>query len=156
VIDDPEVRRQVQEVARRYDRDLVADRSMDTEAQVLEIISELAIAPEVAQVSVKEVTEQFIHRHGEDYERKITPKWIGTMIRRRLGLKPQKRDGVFILPVPELAKLDGLRERYGFGDAPVPVKDIVDVVDVPPEDLPENTKPSNEATLPADVSWQRP
>ena len=128
VIDDSEVRRQVQEVARRYDRELVADRAMDTEAQILEIIAELATSPDVPQVSIKEVTEQFGLRHAEDYQRKITPKWVGTLMRRRLGLKPQKRDGVFIVPVPELAKLDELRKRYGLtATEPGDVRDVVDV-----------------------------
>jgi len=113
VIDDPTTRNEIRGVARRYDRDSLAERSMDPEAQVVEIISELASSPDVPRVSVKEITELFIARHGEDYERKITPKWIGTLIRRRLNLKPVKREGLSVLPVPELAKLAHLRERYG-------------------------------------------
>ena len=34
---------------------------------------------------MKEVTARFSERYAEDYERKVTTKWIGTIIRRRSG-----------------------------------------------------------------------
>lgn len=89
---------------------------METEAHVLEIVCELATSPDEPRVSIAEITHRFSERHGEDYERKITPKWIGTMVRRRLGLKAQKREGVFVIPFPELAKLPRPRERYGLDE----------------------------------------
>jgi hypothetical protein len=113
VIDDAETKRDLQDVARRYHREIVAERAMDTEAQVLEVISELAGLPDSPRVSVGDVTHVFTERHGEDYDRKVTAKWIGMIIRRRLGLRPQKSHGAFIIPPEELARLPLLRERYG-------------------------------------------
>ena len=52
-------------------------------------------------------------RYGEDYERKITPKWIGWIIRRRLKLATEKRHGTFVIGASEGPKLDRLYERYG-------------------------------------------
>ena len=115
VIEDAATRAELRAIARRYHQELVTDRSMETEAQVLEIVDELAAAPDEPRVTVKEVTARFGERYAEDYERKVTTKWIGTIIRRRLGLKAEKRQGTFVIPVPELGKLPRLREKYGLG-----------------------------------------
>lgn len=133
VIDDPDTRRELQDVARHYHREIVSERAMDTEAQVLEVISELAGGPDVPRVSVGDVTRLFTERHGEDYERKVTSKWIGTIIRRRLGLRPHKSHGTFVISPEDLARLPVLRERYGVAEdeSDGGRVDIGDVGDVP-------------------------
>jgi hypothetical protein len=73
----------------------------------------LSIAQEVNPLSVKKITEWFVDRHGEDYERKITAKWIGNIIRKKLSLKTQKSRGVFVIPHSEEPKLARLYEKYG-------------------------------------------
>jgi hypothetical protein len=55
----------------------------------------------------------FAARHEEEYDKKITPKWIGGVIRKRLHLKSQKSHGVFVIAPSERPKLDRLYERYG-------------------------------------------
>lgn len=131
IIDDAETRRDLQDVARRYHREIVSERAMDTEAQVLEVISELAGSPDASRISVGDVTRLFTERHGEDYDRKVTSRWIGVIIRRRLGLRAQKSHGTFVIPPEELARLPLLRERYGL-DAVEDVRrpDRVDMGDV--------------------------
>lgn len=77
VIDDPGARRDLQDLARCYNREMIADRGMDMEAQVLEIIRDLLASPFAARLSVKEIASWFVDRHGEEYDRKVTAKWIG-------------------------------------------------------------------------------
>ena len=49
-----------------------------------------------------------------DYERKITSKWIGTVIRKKLGLKPQKtRDGYVIPAIPDYLSTLGIHLIQG-------------------------------------------
>lgn len=112
IIEDAKAREDLRELARKYHRDLIADRGMDMEAQVLEIIRDM-IATGEARLSVKDITSWFTDRHGEDYERKITAKWIGNVLRKKLSLKTQKSHGVFVIPPSEEPKLDRLYERYG-------------------------------------------
>ncbi len=114
VVDDATTRAELRDLARRYHRELVTDRGMEMEAQVLEIVNELALAGE-SGISIKDITQAFIARHAEDYERKITTKWIGTIVRRRLGLRAAKVHGVFTIGAGELQKLPRLREKYGLG-----------------------------------------
>lgn len=112
VIKEPQAREALCNLARTYHSELVADRGMDTEAQVLEVVRDLLAESSDGVVSVKEITNTFVDRNAGDYERKITPKWIGNIIRRNLQLKTHKSNGVFVLS-PAMPKLAMLLEKYG-------------------------------------------
>src|SRR5206468_12905997 len=103
-------RADLRELARRYNREIIADRGMDTEAQILEVIRDILVSPFETRLSVKDITSWFIDRHGEEYERKVTTKWIGGVIRKKLGLRTQKSHGSFVIPHAEVDKLQGLFE----------------------------------------------
>jgi len=122
IVEDEHTRNDLRELARRYNRELIVERGMDIEAQILEIIRDLLSSGE-SRPSIKDITNWFIDRYGADYERKITAKWIGGVIRKRLNLKPQKSNGVFIISLSEKPKLERLYERYGLNpkDANEPI-----------------------------------
>ena len=92
----------------------MTERGMDMEAQILEIIRDLLASGE-GKPSVKDITNWFMDKHGDDYERKVTAKWVGGIIRKRLNLKTQKSHGVFVIPPSEQPKLARLYEKYGIG-----------------------------------------
>jgi hypothetical protein len=115
IIEDQTARHDLQSLARSINRELVADRGMETEAQLLEVIRHLAARADKS-LSVKDITASFIERHAEDYERKITPKWIGGMLRRKLQLRTQKREGNFVIADSQKSKLRCLYEKYGLTD----------------------------------------
>jgi hypothetical protein len=113
IVSDDAVREELRDVLWQYHQDLRADRSMEVEAQTLEVIRELLATSSQPSVSIKAVTAQFCRRHGRDYER-ITPKWIGTIIRKRLHLRTHKSSGgIFVISPEELQKLPRLYEKYG-------------------------------------------
>ena len=74
----------------------------------------------VAGLSIKEIASWFAERHGEEYDRKISARWIGYRIRRGLGLKTQKSHGIYVIPRSEDPKLPRLFGRYGIDLAAVP------------------------------------
>src|SRR5258707_262170 len=52
---------------------ILADRGMDMEAQILEIIRDMLSSPYSEQrLPLKDITSWFVDRHGMDYERKVT------------------------------------------------------------------------------------
>ena len=117
IIEDPKARDNLLELARRYNRELVSDRGMETEAQLLEVIRDLAESAPAGRLTVKEIAGLFADRHGDDYERKVTAKWVGSLIRKKLGLKPWKSSGAFVISTSESPKLDHLYEKYGIETA---------------------------------------
>ena len=113
VIEDAEARKALHDVAREYHKELVADRGMDLEAEVLEVVQDLRESPYANGISIKEIAERVSERFGDDFERKVTPHWIGHVIRRRLGLKTEKRHGIYVIAATEGPKLTRLLEKYG-------------------------------------------
>lgn len=111
VISDPKVAEGVVALAERYQRELVADRGLAVEAAVLEAIHRLV--GEGKPLAVKDITAAFLEEHGEDFGGKATPRWVGNIIRKRLGLRPVKSNGTYVIPAGELPKLERLFERYG-------------------------------------------
>lgn len=126
VIKDPKTREVVRQVARAYHEELVADRGLDTEAHVLEIIHDLKESPYTEALSVKEIAELFRARYEDDYERKITPHWVGYLLRRKLGLKTEKRHGIYIIGPSEGPKLERLFEKYGINRPTAATGDLGD------------------------------
>ncbi len=107
------VKTELRELARQYNREIIAERGMDAEAHILEIIRDMVASDDRATLSVKEITSWFVDRHGEEYERKITPKWIGGLIRRRLQLFTHKSNGVYVISHLEEPRLRRLYQKYG-------------------------------------------
>jgi hypothetical protein len=138
VINDPEAQKAVLQVAREYHSELLADRGFDIEAQILEIILEVWNRPDNPTLSVKDITRLVTERHGDEFTRKVTPHWIGYVIRRKLGLKTERHGGGYIIAGSEGTKLARLGEKYGILDQPTPEKDSVNSVNfnlplAPPE-----------------------
>src|SRR2546422_4470559 len=84
LVHDDRVRAELQDLARRYHSDLVAERGMDTEAQILEIVREML--SQGAPLAVKDISDWFADRHGDEYERKVPAKWSGWITTKRLTL----------------------------------------------------------------------
>jgi hypothetical protein len=76
-------REELRALARRYHGEMVNERGMD------------------------------VDRHGDEYERKLTTKWIGNVIRRKRQLRPVRASSGYVIPPEELPKVDRLYERYG-------------------------------------------
>lgn len=113
IIEDEKARNDLQGLAREYNREIISDRGMEMEAQILEIIRDMLSSRFIDRLSIKEITSWFSDRHGMDYEKKITTKWIGNIIRKKLSLKTQKSNGLYVIPLTEVPKLHRLFERYG-------------------------------------------
>src|SRR5438128_6557429 len=105
VIEDTGAREALRQVAREYHKELVDDRGMDMEAEDLEIIRELQGLDDGAGIAIKEIASRFIEQHGEDFERKVTPHWIGHIVRRKLGLKTERTKAGYVLAPAETATL---------------------------------------------------
>src|SRR5581483_9823569 len=96
-----------------YNEELADERRESAEAQVLDVIRSFVEKGPDVRLGIRDITSEFVARHGNEYERRVTPRWIGSIIRRRLGLRPSRSTGIFTLGPEEVAKLAALYERYG-------------------------------------------
>ena len=121
IIDDSATVADLKAVMREYHRQHLSDKGMDTEGQLLEVIASLREKEEV--VSIGEIAEQFRKKHEDDYVRKVTAKWIGGLIRRKLHLRTERSREGYVIPASENPKVERLMERFGLREErsePVP------------------------------------
>lgn len=111
-----ELRAELRAVARELNAELIEDRGLDVEADILAVIQTLFEAPDKRGVSIKDIATELQKRNGGDYDRNITSKWVGGIVRRRLQIKAQKSNGVYIIPVAQRPKLERLFVKYGLRD----------------------------------------
>ena len=109
----PDDIKELRQNARKSSARLKADRNASMDAQVLTVIGCLVEKFSKGQVSVKDISELFMRAYAADYERPITNRWLGYVIRRKLNLVTHKSHGNFIIPATEQPKLKTLFERYG-------------------------------------------
>ncbi|HEY3287029.1 MAG TPA: hypothetical protein VGJ96_07910 [Gemmatimonadaceae bacterium] len=108
---DPNAKARLYQLAVKTSGTLQSDRGTTTEAQLLDIISELR--RDSAPLGIKDIAERFSARFGADAHRSVTPRWIGFQLRSRLSLLTVKSHGTFVVPDSESEKLRRLFVRYG-------------------------------------------
>lgn len=113
VINDASERAKVVTVVGRLNEDLFDERADGAEAQVLAVIRELVAKGPNARLAIQDITRLFLARYGDQYERRVTPRWVGSLVRRRLGLRPSRSTGIFTLRPEDVARLASLYTRYG-------------------------------------------
>ena len=65
------------------------------------------------QIAVGDVANAFRRRHGPEYDRPITARYVGSILRNRLHLNPVKRHGAYVLDPGLRSRVVALGERYG-------------------------------------------
>ena len=91
---------------------MIASRSFELETQLLEVIRDL-LDSNAGAISIKAITSLFLERHGDQYDYKITHRWIGGILRRKLHLQPQKGHSTYVIPVSEFPHLGVLFGKFG-------------------------------------------
>jgi hypothetical protein len=112
IVDDEAFRNELASVARDLQASLIASRGFELEMQLLEIICDLHNSNPGA-IPIKAITSLFMERHGDQYDYKITHRWIGGILRRKLHLLPQKGHSTYVIPISELPHLDVLFTKFG-------------------------------------------
>ncbi len=116
IIEDVKLREEIRASVQSLDQSLYAERSQSTEAGVLDVLYELCDETDGPTISIAAVTEAFTKKFAGEYERPITNRFIGGIVRNKLRLMTYKSHGVYALPLTEKPKIDELCIRYGVLD----------------------------------------
>lgn len=87
------------------------DAGHDIEVHVLSVIKRIEEKAELP-ISISEITKLFIKLFENEYDRKITHRFIGSIIRKKLRLRTRKCNGIYILSENQKEKLSHLYEKY--------------------------------------------
>ena len=113
VIPSEEHRHIVREAVAEIQEKQKARRSASVEAEVLEVVADLLADEAGGEVRLSDITALFVLRYGKDYERPITNRYVGEIVRSKLHIFSYKKRGVYVIPVSEREKVKVLAARYG-------------------------------------------
>lgn len=111
LVADAKIRARIIEVAKIHGDQLRMDRGFMAEADVLRAIKE-CYSDSHNSVSISQITKFFSEKFGHQYDQRITPKWIGIIIRKKLRLSTRKSNGVYILSENQKMKIKRLYQKY--------------------------------------------
>jgi len=127
IVDAEDARNSILDAAALAHGALVAERGLSTEAQLLEVVRALANSSEAA-LPIGAIADRFRTLHAAEYDHPITPRWIGSLLRRRLHLSPYKSNGHYVLSAANSTRLSALYRRYGIESdtdiSPDPIENI--------------------------------
>ena len=92
----------------------VADKNWLTQKRVLSAARKLLVDAS-APLTVGAVAKQFDTDWRNEYGVEVTHRWVGSVL-RRLGVEPQKSNGVYVVPVSDFPLLRTLFVEYQIGD----------------------------------------
>lgn len=120
VIEDEDVREEIWDTAGGIEQHLYRDRAATMDAGVLEMLLPMITEEGRAHVTIAEITEAFTSKFGSEYDRPITNRTVGGVIRRRLRLAVYKSHGIYVVPVSERGKVNEMAIRHGITDRQAP------------------------------------
>jgi len=113
IIDDEAVQSDIRRAAGALEQQLRTERSTAPEANLLQVLVQSFAAGSGDKVSLAEVTRSFAEQFGAEYERPITNRYVGSLLRRRLRITTYKSHGTYMVPLVEREKVRVLCDRYG-------------------------------------------
>lgn len=113
IIEDETLRKELREAAKGLEQDMRTEKSSTPEGELLTLLAELMETTARSSIPLGEITTLFTERHGADYDRPITTRYVGHLLRTRLRLHTEKSHGVYVVPLSEKSKIDALCLKYG-------------------------------------------
>ena len=98
-------------VAKEHNAQIRSDRGLQIEADVLWAIKQCAQRSQ-KQISIKQITEIFSSQFSSNYDHRISPKWIGSVVRKKLRLSTRKSNGLYVLGENQKETLERLYAKY--------------------------------------------
>ncbi len=114
VLGDEAMRQTIRAVAERNDDKNASLRALSIESELVETICEIFDADAIAaSISVGTIAAALRQKVAGEFERPVTNRYVGQLLRRDLGLMTYKKHGTYVLPASELPKVKQLARRYG-------------------------------------------
>lgn len=106
--------------ANRMQRGIQYDRSGSTEGQLLTVLSDLWRDEDILAIPLQAIATSFIERFAGEYDRPITNRLLGSVLRNRVGLPLYKSNGVIVVSMKDKVRIKSIFNRYKIGDSDQP------------------------------------
>lgn len=127
IIKDEAIRNQLKTFIIQYNAELVADRGLSWESDIVFAVLKLEHELELKEVTVKQITDE-VNKETDLTDDTLQARKVGWYLRAKLQLKPYKTRKGYVLSYKENRKrLDMWKERFGITDADIRGEQVSDV-----------------------------
>lgn len=124
IISDETIRERLKAFIIKYNGELVADRGLSWESDIVFAILKLEYETKSLQVTVKQITDE-VNKEIPIEDETLQARKVGWYLRTKLQLKPYKTRKGFVLAFKENRKrLDMWKERFGITDTDIRGEDV--------------------------------
>jgi len=124
IISDETIRERLKAFIIKYNGELVADRGLSWESDIVFAILKLEYETKSLQITVKQITDE-VNKEIPIEDETLQARKVGWYLRTKLQLKPYKTRKGFVLAFKENRKrLDMWKERFGITDADIAGEDV--------------------------------
>lgn len=84
------------------------------------MIHDLAVSENPGDsISIRVITRRMVERYTFEFDRPISHRYIGSLVRTRLHLPTYKQNGVYVVPLTESVQeqIGELCTRFGIGES---------------------------------------
>lgn len=136
IIKDEAIREHLKTFIVKYNTDLVADRGLSWESDIVFAVLKLEYELKVQEITVKQITDE-VNKEIDITDDTLQARKVGWYLRSKLQLKPYKTRKGFVLSFKENKKrLDMWKERFGITDADIRGEQVNVVNDTKTVDAP--------------------
>lgn len=136
IIKDEAIREHLKTFIVKYNTDLVADRGLSWESDIVFAVLKLEYELNVHEITVKQITDE-VNKEIDITDDTLQARKVGWYLRSKLQLKPYKTRKGFVLSFKENKKrLDMWKERFGITDADIRGEQVNVVNDTKTVDIP--------------------
>lgn len=114
VVSDEALREALRVSMRGTESMLGVERASSPEGQLVAVLVNMQRETD-SDLTVGAIAARFMKQFGHEYDRPITARYVGYLLRHRLHLRTERQQGVFVLPQRERERVAVLRDRYGLG-----------------------------------------
>ncbi len=127
IIKDAGIRERLKGFIVKYNAELVADRGLSWESDIVFAILKLEQETKNNEVTVKQITDE-VNRDTDISDDRLQARKVGWYLRKKLQLKPYKTRKGFVLSLKENKKrLDMWKDRFGITDTDIRGERVNDV-----------------------------
>lgn len=127
IIKDEAIREHLKTFIVKYNTDLVADRGLSWESDIMFAVLKLEYETGAHQITVKQIADE-VNREIDSSDDTLQARKVGWYLRTKLQLKPYKTRKGFVLSFKENRKrLDMWKERFGITDADIRGEEVNNV-----------------------------
>jgi hypothetical protein len=135
IIKDNSIREHLKSFIVKYNTDLVADRGLSWESDIVFAVLKLEHETKANEITVKQITDE-VNREIDISDDTLQARKVGWYLRAKLQLKPYKTRKGFVLSFKENRKrLDMWKERFGITDADIKGEQVTVVNNIDEVDI---------------------